>query len=506
MRLIAEGVGPFRTLDIDLSDGKGKPHVGPHVLAGVNGSGKSTILRTIAWVLDRGACGFQYDDWRQALVGHRHSRALLTIRPPGSEPCVWACSKGTGTDVAESLSGWARSVLSHRGFDLGGLRALHTLAGPARVSGSLARAALRPLSVPDITDATTPSDTTWARSVDEYEGLFGVGDGNAEGLFNFAAYSPSKSLRHLANPDLTSTLPDWSSNCLGFEDSVQNASIQSWLLSLYSKRAIARERKKSGDEYTRSLGRFEAALRLIYDQNVSFDVEIEPRFQPRLIMMGKNLNFSQLPDGVRSTVAWVADFMMRQDLVRWRTSLKGKRPGFLLLDEIDAHLHPFWQRRLLPAMRDALPDVQIIATSHSPFVISSCPDSRVHVLELDKQGFAQPRPPIDSPIGESVVTTLKEIFGVESRFDMLTERELNEWNELKKHESRGALSGSDQSRLNSLTLTLSQRSEELRSIVASPRSVPKAVLESLLVTATKKAPKAKTLIRKSNGKNSAQRS
>src|SRR5271165_153002 len=96
MRLIAEGVGPFRTLDDDLSDGNGKPHIGPHILAGVNGSGKSTILRTIAWVLDRGTRGFQYDDWSQALVGHNHSRALLTFGPRGMRPYSWACASGTG--------------------------------------------------------------------------------------------------------------------------------------------------------------------------------------------------------------------------------------------------------------------------------------------------------------------------------------------------------------------------------------------------------------------------
>ncbi|MGA2736529.1 MAG: hypothetical protein ABSG65_03660 [Bryobacteraceae bacterium] len=39
LRLIAEGVGPFERLDVDLSDGKGNPHLGPHIFAGVNGSG-----------------------------------------------------------------------------------------------------------------------------------------------------------------------------------------------------------------------------------------------------------------------------------------------------------------------------------------------------------------------------------------------------------------------------------------------------------------------------------
>jgi predicted ATP-binding protein involved in virulence len=349
--------------------------------------------------------------------------------------------------------------------------------------------------------AQAQPNSTWLRFPKEAERK------KTGSFFNFGAYSPSKSLRHLADPDLTSTLSSWEENCLAFEGTVQNAAIQSWLLSLYSKRAIARERNQSGDEYTRSLGRFEAALKLIYDQNVSFDVEIEPRFQPRLQMMGKSLNFSQLPDGVRSTVAWVSDFMMRQDLVKWSPSLAGKRPGFLLLDEVDAHLHPLWQRRLLPAMREALPDVQIIATSHSPFVISSCPGSRVHVLELDSHGVARPRPPVDSPIGESVTTTLKEIFGVDSRFDILTERQLNQWNELKRVEAKGALPVGDQRKLEELTVTLSERSEELRSIVASPRSIPKTVVESLLggkrqATTARKSQNQKR-VRHSNGKDSA---
>ena len=79
LRLIAEGVGPFERLDVDLSDGKGNPHLGPHIFAGVNGSGKSTVLRTLAWVMDTGDttgdAGFPHDDWARVVRGHAHSRA-----------------------------------------------------------------------------------------------------------------------------------------------------------------------------------------------------------------------------------------------------------------------------------------------------------------------------------------------------------------------------------------------------------------------------------------------
>jgi predicted ATP-binding protein involved in virulence len=218
----------------------------------------------------------------------------------------------------------------------------------------------------------------------------------------------------------------------------------------------------------------------VYGENVSFRFELEPDPEPRLRIRGQSLNFSQLPDGVKATVGWIADYMMRQDHIQWDQRLKGKRPGLLLLDEVDAHLHPLWQRLLLPAMRKALPDVQIVVTSHSPFVISSCPGARVHVLKVDAAGRASARQPVDSPIGESVTTTLKEIFGVDSRFDVLTERQLNEWNELKKREVVRSLSTKDAQLLQELTATLSNRSEELRSIVASPLTIPKTVLKGLL--------------------------
>jgi len=158
---------------------------------------------------------------------------------------------------------------------------------------------------------------------------------------------------------------------------------------------------------------------------------------------------------------------MRQDRVNWDPALKGKHPGFLLIDEPDTHLHPKWQRTLLPALRQALPEIQIIVATHSPFIISSCPGARVHVLDVDEHGAASIKQTVDAPIGKSVMATLTDIFGVRSQYDVQTERELDEWNELKRAETKG-LSTRDRTRLRELTNTLAGRSEELRSIVADP--------------------------------------
>ena len=98
-----------------------------------------------------------------------------------------------------------------------------------------------------------------------------------------------------------------------------------------------------------------------------------------------------------------------------------------------------------------------------------------------RMGHARARPPVDAPIGESVTTTLKEIFGVDSRFDILTERELNEMERTQEARSeRSVAPQGERDRLKDLTLTLSERSEELRALVAAPLTMPKAVLDDLL--------------------------
>lgn len=58
-------------------------------------------------------------------------------------------------------------------------------------------------------------------------------------------------------------------------------------------------------------------------------------------------------------------------------------PGLLLIDEAENHLHPLWQKRLIPGIRSIFPGLQIVAATHSPFVLASVPDARVYVCRYD---------------------------------------------------------------------------------------------------------------------------
>jgi energy-coupling factor transporter ATP-binding protein EcfA2 len=59
--------------------------------------------------------------------------------------------------------------------------------------------------------------------------------------------------------------------------------------------------------------------------------------------------------------------------------------GIVFIDEIDAHLHPFWQRKIIGLLRDKFPKVQFFLTAHSPLLVAGCKHGEVSVMEKDKQ-------------------------------------------------------------------------------------------------------------------------
>ncbi len=56
-------------------------------------------------------------------------------------------------------------------------------------------------------------------------------------------------------------------------------------------------------------------------------------------------------------------------------------PGLLLIDEAENHLHPKWQKRFIPTILEIFPNLQIIATTHSPFIVSSVKGAKVYVCK-----------------------------------------------------------------------------------------------------------------------------
>lgn len=89
---------------------------------------------------------------------------------------------------------------------------------------------------------------------------------------------------------------------------------------------------------------------------------------------------NQLSDGYQNVTAWVGDLMYRinETFQDFKDPLKAR--GLLLIDEIDLHLHPKWQRQLHAFLLSKLPNFQIIGTTHSPLTAQQANEGELYAL------------------------------------------------------------------------------------------------------------------------------
>lgn len=110
---------------------------------------------------------------------------------------------------------------------------------------------------------------------------------------------------------------------------------------------------------------------------------LEVKLTPRITFQRGNiiLGLDQLSEGEKRLFTLFVD-IARQLSIRHQNSDFGHGEAIILIDEIDVHLHPKWQRLVVPSLEDLFPNCQFIATTHSPFVIQAT--SREKVILIDQ--------------------------------------------------------------------------------------------------------------------------
>ncbi|MRR05778.1 MAG: AAA family ATPase [Deltaproteobacteria bacterium] len=101
---------------------------------------------------------------------------------------------------------------------------------------------------------------------------------------------------------------------------------------------------------------------------------------------GVPLDLTQLSDGERSFLALICDLGRRLALANPLLDNPLHGAGVVIIDEIELHLHPKWQREVVEKLRTAFPNIQFIATTHSPFVIQSIKPGELINLDPDEVG------------------------------------------------------------------------------------------------------------------------
>ena len=101
---------------------------------------------------------------------------------------------------------------------------------------------------------------------------------------------------------------------------------------------------------------------------------------------GVALDLSQLSDGERSFLAMICDLGRRLALANPLLENPLHGAGVVLIDELELHLHPKWQREVTDKLRKTFPNIQFIATTHSPFVIQALRPGELINLDPDEFG------------------------------------------------------------------------------------------------------------------------
>jgi predicted ATP-binding protein involved in virulence len=138
-----------------------------------------------------------------------------------------------------------------------------------------------------------------------------------------------------------------------------------------------------------------------------------------------------LSEGFKSTFVWLFDMIIRIVEKGGDIGNAHEIPGIVLLDEIDLHLHPLWQRTILPGIEELFPNIQFIATTHSPFVVQTVKNENLIILESDENSnnVKAVNKDITSELSYSAI--VREIFGIQSPFSFDTEQEMNEFRKMR---------------------------------------------------------------------------
>ncbi|EYF05187.1 AAA family ATPase [Chondromyces apiculatus] len=151
-------------------------------------------------------------------------------------------------------------------------------------------------------------------------------------------------------------------------------------------------------------GCLEGAKRIYYSANHR---ELRVEFE-----QGASIPFEALSDGQRNLIAVAADIAWRALQLNPHLGARApsQAPGVVLIDEVDLHLHPAWQWRVLDDLRRTFPKIQFVVTTHSPQVMSSAPGASVCLIGPDHRVHR-----VREMAGKDVNTILEDIFGVTAR-------------------------------------------------------------------------------------------
>lgn len=374
-RVILNNIGPFEnlTLDLDLQD-KEKWHV----FLGDNGVGKSTVLKAIALAL----CGKDAQPYAGRLLRYKDAKSS-TAGADGT-------GQTTGTITLETDNKTSYVTTIKRDDKTGQVELSSTTARPLEAEGWLA------IGFPPL------RTTSW----------------------EVTPKGPEADSKVPTRPVVTDLLP-----LVKGDVDPRLDKLKQWIVNLDYKAA------KSDGTDNRSREQIQKVFDIIGNVAEGMSLTYKGVGPGNRILVstpdGTLVPLEGLSQGTISLLGWIGILIQRMYEVFGQDSDPTKRYALVLMDEIDAHMHPLWQRILVDHLKEIFPDVQFIATTHSPLVIGGMPARQVIRFGKDKSGkpVLLPVPP-DATLGYSDQVLTSMLFDLPTSLDHTTAKKSKRYDEL----------------------------------------------------------------------------
>lgn len=414
-----KGFSGQRAVDLELPGRSGWT-----VLAGRNSSGKSTLLQAMALALTgpsvaRGLVT-DFTDWitRDAQVG----QVTVEVADTAADSLVQPSGPHSPQELRLGLQ-WTR---------------------PDRRAGE--RGGQRPVMEALSSSLVTAHNGPWAENP---RGWFCAGYGPFRRLTGGAGGAQ----RLMGDQGLTGRVATL------FHEDASLAEGVAWLIDLrlrvYEEQHGERKRRRKEQSATGlmdidredNLSRWEegAGPLLIAAQTLLADGLLPDRYQIRNVSadglwvgeQGSELTFPlrEMSDGYRTVAALVLDIVRQIHAAYGRLETAPTesggiailQPGVVLIDEVDAHLHVTWQRRIGGWLCEHFPHIQFIVSSHSPYICQAADEGAL--IRLPGPDESQPPRVVDEDLYRRVVygsgddAALSELFGLESPYSTRAEQQ-----------------------------------------------------------------------------------
>ena len=356
-KIVLKNIRGFADLQFDLARPDGT-YAGWTVFTGDNGSGKSTLLKAIAVGLTGKdtARALQPSFHRWVRQGDTHGEAsiqLEIVSTPGDDQ--WADS---GRAPSSSIF-------------------------PAKIelkNGGKETSLLAVVPSGKQKNYQTPDRTIWSPSA---TGWFACGYGPFRRVFG----ASSEAMQQMISPSTArfATM---------FQEAASLAEADRWLRDLKYKEL---ENKQAEREQLAIL------LELLKDDLMPNRITVDRVDSDGLWLVDRNgvrLAWSEMSDGYRAALALMTDIVRHLINIYGVTELTDKddtgrlfikRSGVVLIDEIDAHLHPGWQREIGFWLKRHFPNIQFLVTTHSPIICQAADPNGLFVLP-EPGSSAEPYP------------------------------------------------------------------------------------------------------------------